>query len=162
MEPTAVFLPGNPTDRGFWQGIHKESDTTEHIRACARAHTHTHTHAHTHVHTHTHTHAHTHAYTCMHAHAHTRACAHGHTHAHTRTHTRAHMHTHTCARTHMHTRTHTRTHTRAQCIHSPSFTTLYVCAFGKVTSPLYTSISPSVKSVNTVKVLCILVNVQKS
>ena len=118
MEPTPVFVPGNPMDRGFWQGIHKESDTTECIRACTRAHTHTRTH--THMHTH------------MHAHTHTRMHAHTHTHTHT------------------------------QCIHSPSFTTLYVCSFGKVTSPLYTSVSPSVKSVNTVKVLCILVNVQKS
>ena len=72
----------------------------------------------------------------------------------------AHVHTHTRTHTHMHTHAHTHTHT--QCIHSPSFTTLYVCSFGKVTSPLYTSVSPSVKSVDTVKVLCILVNVQKS
>ena len=90
----------------------------------------------------------------------------GHNWVYTRMHTCTHTHacTHTCTHTHAHTHTcmHTHTHTHTQCIHSPSFTTLYVCSFGKVTSPLYTSVSPSVKSVDTVKVLCILVNVQKS
>ena len=61
MEPTPVFVPGNPMDRGFWQGIHKESDTTECILACTRAHTHTHAHTHAHARTHTHTHTHTHS-----------------------------------------------------------------------------------------------------
>ena len=94
MEPTPVLLPGNPLDRGFWQGIHKEWDTTERIRSG------------------------------------TGAC--------------------TC------------THTHTEVTHSPSFTTLYLGGFGKVTPPLYTLVSPSVKSVNTVKVLCIPVKVQKS
>ena len=54
------------------------------------------------------------------------------------------------------------THTHTELTHSPSFTTLYLGGFGKVTPPLYTLVSPSVKSVNTVKVLCIPVKVQKS
>ena len=49
-QPTPVFLLGNPTDRGPWQAtVHgiAESDTTEWLSTCTRAHTHTHTHTYT-------------------------------------------------------------------------------------------------------------------
>ena len=138
MEPTAVFLPGNPTDRGFWQGIHKESDTTEHIRACARAHTHTHTCAHTcaHAHTHTRTHTRVHMHACTRTHTRVRAWAHTrtHTYTHARTHAHTHMRTHTHAHTHTHTHTHTRTvhsqpqlhHSLCVCLWESDFTSLYL------------------------------------
>ena len=50
-QPTPVFLPGNPMDRGVWQAtVHevgrKELDTTEHAHAYKHTHTHTHTHTH--------------------------------------------------------------------------------------------------------------------
>ena len=79
------------------------------------------------------------AYTCM------RTCTHSHTHTCA----------HTCAHAHTHTHTHTRTvHSQPQLHHS-----LCVCLWESDFTSLYLNLS---LCKITVKVLCILVNVQKS